>query len=154
MKMEMRTEYTGQIANEGITTQANNAYAGFWIRFLAVLIDGIALQAVFIVLNLILNVSLLNPPWQITMFQYVIQIIYFVALTVLLGQTLGKMVVGIKVIRQDKDLPNTWGSILLRETIGKFVSAITLLIGYIMAAFNKEKKALHDRIARTYVVKL
>ena len=32
----------------------------------------------------------------------------------------------------------------LRETVGKFVSAIVLLIGYLMAAFRQDKRALHD----------
>jgi uncharacterized RDD family membrane protein YckC len=35
-----------------------------------------------------------------------------------------------------------WGGILL------WVSAFILMIGYIMAAFDPEKRALHDRIAR------
>ena len=35
----------------------------------------------------------------------------------------------------------------------KFISAIILLIGYIMAAFTKRKQALHDMIADTLVVR-
>lgn len=40
----------------------------------------------------------------------------------------------------------------LREIIGKFLSAIILGIGYLMVIWNPKKQALHDKIAKTYVV--
>lgn len=128
-------------------------YAGFWIRFWASLLDGVVLSALFIIIRYLLGVSLTEPPLGIQLLEWLVSIVYSVALTVRFGQTLGKMALGIRVIRQDGS-PNTWGPILLRETIGKFVSFIILLIGYIMAAFDSKKRALHDRIAGTYVVRI
>ncbi|MEM1168739.1 MAG: RDD family protein [Cyanobacteria bacterium P01_H01_bin.35] len=40
-----------------------------------------------------------------------------------------------------------------RRYFAKTISLITLLIGFIMAAFTKKKQALHDKIAGTLVVK-
>jgi uncharacterized RDD family membrane protein YckC len=41
----------------------------------------------------------------------------------------------------------------LIRNVSKIVSTITLLIGYIIAAFTEKKQALHDIIAGTLVVK-
>ena len=41
----------------------------------------------------------------------------------------------------------------LGRSLAKILSALTLFIGYIMAAFTKRKQALHDKIASTLVVK-
>jgi uncharacterized RDD family membrane protein YckC len=128
-------------------------FAGFWIRFAALLLDGIVLYGVFFLLRLVLNVDLMRPPANVTFIEYIIMFTYYVSLTVLYGQTLGKMALGIQVVRQDGS-PNTWGYIILREVIGKFVSTVILLIGYIMAGFDSKKRGLHDRIGSTYVVKV
>ncbi|OPH52042.1 hypothetical protein BC351_33295 [Paenibacillus ferrarius] len=141
----------GSVSSE-IRTNTELQYAGFWIRFVAVLLDGVAIQAVFVLLSFIMNSSPFKPSFGMSVLQYAISWSYFVILTVLLGQTLGKMIMGIRVVRKD-GLPNTWGSILLREIIGKIVSAIILCIGYIMAGIDSEKRSLHDRMAGTRVVK-
>lgn len=65
--------------------------------------------------------------------------------------TLGKMAVGVKVTAEGGEEAGL-GKIILRETAGKIISAITLSVGYIMAGFTKKKQALHDIIAQTTVV--
>jgi len=66
------------------------------------------------------------------------------------GATLGKMAIGIKVVR------STGERISLARSIGRYfatiLSSITLLIGYLMAAFTERKQALHDLICDTVVV--
>ena len=62
------------------------------------------------------------------------------------------MAVGVQVVKQDGEIPRI-GTALLREVIGKFISWIVLLIGYIWVAFNKDKQGWHDKIASTYVVR-
>jgi uncharacterized RDD family membrane protein YckC len=60
------------------------------------------------------------------------------------------MVFGLKVI----DLKNnelTWGTILFREWIGRFISA-TIIIGYIIVAFLPKKQGLHDIFTDTTVI--
>jgi type II secretory pathway pseudopilin PulG len=65
--------------------------------------------------------------------------------------TLGKMAVGIKV-QSEEGADATLGKIILRETLGKILSMITIFIGYIMAAFTGKKQALHDKLASTVVI--
>jgi uncharacterized RDD family membrane protein YckC len=67
------------------------------------------------------------------------------------GATLGKMACGLQVVTPYID------KITYMRALGRFfaemVSYIILGIGYIMAAFDDEKRALHDRICSTRVVK-
>ncbi|KRG65840.1 hypothetical protein ABB27_14865 [Stenotrophomonas terrae] len=64
--------------------------------------------------------------------------------------TLGKMAVGIKVVRSNGE------RLTLGRAIGRFfayiLSSITLCIGFVMAAFTERKQALHDIICDTLVV--
>jgi len=64
--------------------------------------------------------------------------------------TLGKMAVGIKVVRSNGE------RLTLGRAVGRFfaylLSSITLCIGFVMAAFTQRKQALHDIICDTLVV--
>jgi len=68
------------------------------------------------------------------------------------GQTPGKMTTRIKVIRCN-GAEVGYGAAIFREVIGKFISALLLLIGYVMIGFDEQKQGLHDKIADTYVIK-
>jgi uncharacterized RDD family membrane protein YckC len=81
---------------------------------------------------------------------FLINGVYFVAFWATTGQTLGKMVMGIKVISLDGS-PVSWGKALLRY-VGYIVSSLALLIGFIWAAFDQRRQGWHDKIAGTYVV--
>lgn len=140
----------GNAAEQPVETRE---YAGFWIRFVAVIIDGIVLQIVFSILNVMLGYNAMEPPTAVSSLESVLSCIYYVAMTVALGQTLGKMAVGIKVIRDDGS-QNGVLRMILREVVGKFVSGIILCIGFMMAGWDREKRALHDMIAGTRVVKV
>ncbi len=133
--------------------------AGFWIRLVALLIDGIivtVIQFVFgFLLGLVAAISIDSTSAEILigLFSIVISLVYSVGLLGYCGQTPGKMIVRIKVIRRDgSDIG--YGRAALRELVGKFISGIILGIGYLMAAFDNQKQALHDRLADTYVIKL
>jgi uncharacterized RDD family membrane protein YckC len=65
--------------------------------------------------------------------------------------TLGKMALGLKVTDESG---NNLGFVkcLIRQ-VGKYVSSIILMIGYIMAGFTSKKQALHDIMAGALVVK-
>ena len=65
--------------------------------------------------------------------------------------TPGKMALGIKIITPDGGRVG-YGRALGRY-FAEFLSSIILGIGYLMAAFDQEKRALHDRICTTRVVK-
>lgn len=118
-------------------------YAGFWIRFLAALIDG------FIISGIAYIISFGNQH-----FVSYLQFIFGVANSIILqgtrGQTIGKMILGLQVIRNDGGDINIVTAIL--RYVGQIISAIILFIGYIMAGLTKNKQALHDMIAGTYVI--
>jgi uncharacterized RDD family membrane protein YckC len=71
-------------------------------------------------------------------------------MTKFLGQTLGKMVFGLKVVDLKKN-GLSWGTVLFREWIGRFISS-TVIVGYIIVAFLPHKQGLHDLFADTSVV--
>ena len=120
-------------------------YMGFWIRFLASLIDSVILFIVALILGAITAGA---SPY----IQLIINILYYVLFTGLRGQTPGKMVVGIQVLTREGEVPGI-GRAILREVIGKFVSGIVLLLGYIWVAFDPNKQGWHDKIAGTYVIR-
>jgi uncharacterized RDD family membrane protein YckC len=84
------------------------------------------------------------------LFQLVFAAVYETWFLVHYAATPGKMVVGKKVIVADGS-PMTVGRALGRY-FATYISSFTLGIGYIMAAFDSEKRALHDRICDTRVV--
>lgn len=131
-------------------------YAGFWMRFWAYLIDlvvvgsidRILINPIFRAMDIPLHESSLFAP--ITLATAITFYGYFVLMTKFFGQTLGKMVFGLKVI----DLEGqklTWSTVLFREWIGRFIS-VTVFIGYLIVAFLPKKQGLHDLFADTSVV--
>jgi uncharacterized RDD family membrane protein YckC len=67
-------------------------------------------------------------------------------------QTLGRRILGLTVVNQAGQEVSFWRG-ALREIIGKFVSAIFFLLGYIWVAFDRDKQGWHDKIAGTYVIR-
>ena len=76
---------------------------------------------------------------------------YFVAFTAVGGQSIGKMVAGIKVIGQE-DEPVPVGRATLR-TLAYIVSALPLGAGFLPGVMGGDRLALHDRLAHTRVVR-
>lgn len=131
----------------------NYNYAGFWIRFVAALIDGIAVFVIVSIIKLLFGMDILDRDWYSSgqLISTVIGVIYYAYFESSEKQaTPGKMALGIKVIGEDG------GRISFMNALGRYfakiLSAVILCIGYIMAAFDKRKQALHDKLAKTYVV--
>ncbi|NGQ95127.1 RDD family protein [Brevibacillus sp. SYP-B805] len=119
-------------------------YAGFWIRFLAYVIDGILLYVVTFLLVLVHE--------KLVFLSYLISILYFPLLESSSMQgTLGKKALGLIVVDEEGN------RITVGRAFGRFfakiLSGIILYIGYIMVAFTEKKQGLHDKIVSTYVVK-
>ncbi|MEI7554770.1 RDD family protein [Candidatus Chlorohelix sp.] len=68
------------------------------------------------------------------------------------GATPGKKVFGIKVVRQDGTPPG-FGTALLRQTVGYFISNTVFMLGFLWVLFDKYGQGWHDKLAKTYVVK-
>jgi len=150
-------------------------YAGFWIRFVAYLIDGIAISivtsTVFFIFyfhsfreimaqqqEMISNQEIPDPFIIISMFapiiffSFIIHWLYYSLLESSKNQaTLGKMALDLMVT----DINGNRIS-FARATgryFGKILSGMIMCIGYIMAAFTDKKQALHDKLADTLVIR-
>lgn len=131
-------------------------YIGFWIRLVAFIIDAIVLNVIQIPFNLLLGGGMWGGQGEnanlLLVISLTIGVLYWVVFQHKYTQTLGKKVMGIKVVDASGKTPSMM-TLFLREIIGKFVSAIILFIGYLMIAWDSKKQGLHDKIASTYVVK-
>lgn len=137
-------------------------YAGFWIRYVAALVDGIILGLVSVPLGFIMGIGLsatvgVDNASAIggilpRVIGFCIVSAYYIFMTHKYQATIGKKLVGIEVRASDSVEKATLSKIILRETIGKILSAVTIYIGYIMAGFTSKKQALHDMIGSTVVV--
>jgi uncharacterized RDD family membrane protein YckC len=67
------------------------------------------------------------------------------------GQTLGKMALGIRVVDFSSGGPIGYGRGVVRY-LGRIISGIVFLLGYLWMLWDKEKQTWHDKIATTVVV--
>lgn len=147
----------------GYQTPSQTAqYAGFWIRFLAMIIDYIALIIAFSLISIPLAVfgGISPRSGQVntgidcffTMFDVLVVWLYYALFESSSYQaTPGKMALGLKVTNEFGERIS-----LARATgryFGKWISGMILCVGYIMAAFTERKQALHDMLASTLVLR-
>jgi uncharacterized RDD family membrane protein YckC len=142
-------------------------YAGFWLRFIAAFIDGILVMAVVFPISFAIGALVRLAGVGVGMPRIGIHLVSAasrVALTILASwiyeatmessprqATLGKMVLGLKVT----DLSGNRISFARASgrRFAKYVSAMILYIGYIVAGLTERKQALHDIIAGTLVAR-
>jgi uncharacterized RDD family membrane protein YckC len=117
-------------------------YMGFWIRVVAAIIDGVLLSVAGAVLGMLLPGYL----------SFLLGWVYAVLFIGLKGQTLGKMALNIQVVDAQGNVPGI-GRAILREIVGKFVSAIAIGLGYLWVGWDRQKRGWHDHIAGTYVIR-
>ena len=142
-------------------------YAGFWVRFVAALIDGILIQVAVLPISLLpgvtssLSALFLFLPWPPFhhahatgryVLAFLLSWIYKAWMESSIEQaTLGKKAMGLKVVGLD-------GSrISFARASGRYFAkliSVIFLIGYIMAGFSRRKQALHDMIADTLVLRI
>ena len=133
--------------------------AGFWPRLAAYIMDRLLL---FLVLLLVRVPALFSSGGfysravffsftGMDILRWVLISLYFVILTALGGATLGKRALGLRVVSTETGEKPPFLRILLRETVGRYLSGI-LYVGYFLVAVDSEKRGLHDRICDTLVV--
>ncbi|MBN1263389.1 MAG: RDD family protein [Candidatus Pacebacteria bacterium] len=119
--------------------------AGFKIRFLAIVIDISIMIGVRRFLDLILT----------GLFRRLAILVflggYFPYFTLYFQATLGKMILGLKVVSQDRK-KLVFFQVLLREWIGKLFSCLVLFLGFAWVIFDRKKQGWHDKIAQTLAV--
>src|SRR5436190_16368525 len=146
---------------EGARIGGSLNYAGFLTRFVAVFLDWIILVVVNIVIGRIAGLTTAQAAGvqpaasvavQLGLFfvQMAIGVSYEVIMIGKYGATLGKMAAKIKVVTADG------GRVTYARALGRYfakiLSAAICGIGYFMAAFDEEKRALHVRICNTRVI--
>jgi uncharacterized RDD family membrane protein YckC len=144
-------------------------YAGFWRRFWALCLDGILLNMALFPIAMLLWRPMIPQfsPDEFTPGEYfgilggylrmaflssVASWLYYALMESSAKQaTLGKMALGIQVT--DLDGRRIGFGRATGRYLGKIVSGLTLLIGYIIQVFTSRRQALHDLIASTLVVR-
>ena len=135
-----------------VPAPVSGAKAGFWIRFVAIFIDGIIVSIVSAAIVAILNLNTNGRSGLQVLLGLVYYVYFWSNASPWPGQTIGSKIFNIRVIRTDgSDLTITQAFI---RYVGFIISAIPLLIGLIWAAFDANKQGWHDKIADTYVVKV
>lgn len=141
------------MAAEATATAMTTNKAGFWVRFLAFLIDGLG---VGIVSNIITGfVSPSSDPLDTSRssINTLIGVLYFCYFWSAQGggQTLGMRVLNLKVVRTDGSSLTILQAFI--RYIGLIVSIAVIFIGVIWVAFDPNKQGWHDKIATTYVIR-
>ena len=143
--------------------------AGFWIRFVAYIIDAFILVLALVVIGgVIIGLAVaiggtsgrdsevaIGAGVVLALLTYVvIGWLYEAFLTSgPHGATLGKQAVGVRIVCAD-GAPLSFGRATGRHFLKVFVTPmIPLAIGYLMAGFTARKRALHDIMADTFVIK-
>ncbi|MGP8246278.1 MAG: RDD family protein [Bryobacteraceae bacterium] len=163
-----------QKLREGVAPAAAVTFAGFWIRVGAYLIDAVILMVAQGAVQMAFFPRLLRPEMQVQpsstpeealaafgstlgvfamsiLASMVVWLLYEGFFVARFAATPGKMALGLKVVRPNGG-PVGVGRAFCRYP-AKIVSSIPLLIGFIMVAFDSEKRGLHDMICDTRVVR-
>jgi uncharacterized RDD family membrane protein YckC len=134
-------------------------YRGAWIRLGGTVIDGVIIA----IINLAFRTALGTESTVVTWLVPIIGAVYFIGFWAWRGQTLGKMVIGARIVRRDGSPIGLARAILryagyfvyflvMRIGGAVYVPYIILLVGFLIIAFSREKRGLHDLIAGTVVI--
>jgi uncharacterized RDD family membrane protein YckC len=142
-----------------------NRYAGLWVRFGALVIDGLLFCAIFFPVTRIVKgvwiMSVADHRWANGLFItdplcvifLVLMLLYFLLLEGLAGATLGKWVLGLRVVRMDGEKPGLARSAL--RNILRLVDGLPAfhIVGIVLILRSPERARFGDRVAGTRVVR-
>ncbi len=133
-------------------------YGGFWIRFVATLIDSILLIVVSYPLLLMLYGRDYFAPGAIVrgpadfLISWVFPAVAIILFWSYRSATPGKMILSLEIVDA-----KTGGKPSAGQFIGRyfayFVSTIPLCIGFLWIVFDRRKQSWHDKLAGTVVVR-
>ncbi|MCC6743863.1 MAG: RDD family protein [Acidobacteria bacterium] len=75
----------------------------------------------------------------------------FILLAGRTGQTVGKRLVGIRIVKVDH-APAGYMSVVLRHVVGYLLSTVGFFLGFVWIVWDSRNQGWHDKIARTIVV--
>jgi uncharacterized RDD family membrane protein YckC len=148
-----------QKLSEGVHVDGTLSYAGFWVRFAAKFVDGLILGIPFIVVYFLLAFRMIQAQrpdefpvflllWELGFFA--VQATYEIVFVGHYGATPGKMLCKLRVVTADGERVG-YGRATGRYFASK-LSEMVCYIGFIMVAFDSQKRGLHDHICSTRVI--
>ena len=136
-------------------------------RIVATIVDGLIFGALFTVMIMLFgtvttianvgpfdwNVSTISMPALPSLLYGVFLVLYYILLEGYLGQTVGKMVLGIKVVREDNgEVPGLGGATI--RTLFRIVDGLfSYLVAFIAVQISGKNQRLGDMAAHTLVVR-
>ena len=131
-------------------------FAGFGARLVAYIIDTVVILILAIGLGIIAGLAVFVMPLLSILpilAILIVPLVYFPYFWQKSGQTPGKRMTGIKVVRDTDGGSLTWGMAIIR-LVGYWVSGLVFYLGYIWIFIDKRKRGWHDLIASTVVIKV
>jgi uncharacterized RDD family membrane protein YckC len=131
-------------------------------RILATFVDAIVLGVLFVVIAALLTGgSPVGPPrgrfFSIGAFPtfgfFVLAMVYYIVLEGNLGQTLGKKLLGIKVVREDTGVIPGVGAAAIRSVLRLVDGLFGYLVAFIAVLASRKNQRLGDMAAHTLVVR-
>jgi uncharacterized RDD family membrane protein YckC len=137
-------------------------YGGFWVRFLAIFLDGIVITVITSALSVFAlggnmfvtstNAGVVSIDYTYNAFGALIGLIYFVGFWGWRGQTPGMIPFNMRIVMADDGSKPDWVRMLLRY-VGLIISIVIFFLGVIWAGFDRRKQGWHDKMAGTVVVR-
>ena len=145
------------MASSTVTSTPELKYAGFWIRFLAQIIDSIIIGVASSLLfgssaSSVANADgMMSVNVNLTGWQTLVPVLYIILFWIWKGATPGKMALGLRIVQENGEKLG-WGRAIGRY-FAYFVSAFALCIGFLWIGFDSKKQGWHDKLAKTVVIK-
>ena len=139
-------------------TDDDGQIVSFWVRLGAMLTDVFAGAMVWALVAIVLF-AVSNFDWGLTVPMtivfaptYTVVVVLFVGL---FGQSPGKALSGIKIVRSN-GMDISFGRAILRETIGKLIASLPLIVplGFLWVWFDGKNQGWHDKLADTKVIRV
>jgi uncharacterized RDD family membrane protein YckC len=145
------------------TTYDELAYAGIPRRAAAILLDGVVLFAAYWAIGTVIaaltgglvsgGFELTGIPALVAMMAYLaVGFGYFILLEERYGRTLGKRLLGLRVVNEDGS-PITMGTSVVRNVIRIVDGLFFYAVGAVSMLVSGKKQRLGDRVANTVVVR-
>jgi|GEM_PF-1211805 len=145
-----RSQIISQSTSDIMTLISSDMYAGFWIRCVAFFVDAVFVAGL---MNIAVYFDIESYiPISIGIVYMILFAFYsFVFVYLFDGQSIGKMLTGIKVV-EDKGNKLAFSTVFVREFAGKIIM-IPLFLTFIFTAFSYKKRSLMDYLSDTSVIK-
>lgn len=152
--------------------------AGFWVRFGGYLLDTLLyglLMLPFAIVGIVLiaisledcetiNDELSCPPGEpeagslaggivVLAVGLVLVVLIYLRMLARSGQTWGRRIAGVQVVRADTGGPPGWGKAIGRSLFENVISRNLLYLGYLWMIWDGKKQTWHDKVAGTYVIR-